>query len=730
MCCRIAKEMSTVDGKKCSTENEPAWWNNFSSLFCTVDPVPKGGLGSGTRFNAVTRLVIYITFFLIISGFKDWHIFFIAATIVLFVLYSKHIRKDLTVPASAATAATTASSSATSARRENFAFLSETNLKDMSATSSLPPVVYDNTSNGLRMLYPQYEIPQAYQAEQIRSDDPKNQLRLNAIDTKNSTNSYMYYEDRATNLSGEFGHRDPQAGIQYFTPHVGVNRRTMIEPVIAPRITDQDYWGRASTVVDGVNSLYTIDVTNEHINITDMAQVPERHPYAQGYKVSYPLGIPVKYENRVPGGVWNMNPVGQDPDIGFYESSQNLYNSSSLQDFDRNYLPKYDNSKSYVVPVLDMQPTLTTPTQPTYRPWDAVNTTPLPPTNYIGFSNQQLEEQQGSACSSCSGGGSKKETKEGFHFVDTATTPIQPAPQVPQTTTLLPPPEFAYPQQMNNYITQPAQYPLTTQYVFNTPGDKTMLGAGYSEMNRVPPGQNAQIPAVTNQLMYQSPTYSYNGNYFDTPNRKLFLQTVQPSLFSYNVNQTPINSNIGISYVPQLNPRVLNQIDNAGTKFPLYSRIDPQLVRTDGTPGQQATQPIRTDWSAEYSNFQAPAGSVNFEDIYDPRFTSYGDPYRSYTDINLGQVQYYYSDIDAYKMPNFITRSNVDFVDYRTPQGQIWPEYKRNASLDDVRPHVENQTTADELYHREDLMSLKMDKKNREMWQLRFAPLNTNNSFR
>ena len=127
--------------------------------------------------------------------------------------------------------------------------------------------------------------------------------------------------------------------------------------------------------------------------------------------------------------------------------------------------------------------------------------------------------------------------------------------------------------------------------------------------------------------------------------------------------------------------------------------------------------------------YQLESGSINFEDIYDPRFTSYGDPYRSYSDVNLGLVNYYYSDVDAYRMPNFISRSNVDFVDFRTPQGQIWPEYKRNVGIDEIRPHVESQVTADELFHREDLMTLQMEKRNREMWQLRLAPLNTNNNF-
>jgi hypothetical protein len=108
----------------------------------------------------------------------------------------------------------------------------------------------------------------------------------------------------------------------------------------------------------------------------------------------------------------------------------------------------------------------------------------------------------------------------------------------------------------------------------------------------------------------------------------------------------------------------MDQIVDTQRAYPLITRIDPQLIRDDGTPGQIAMNPVRTDWSAKYSDYEAPAGSINFEDIYDPRFNSYGDGERAYSDINTGQVRYYYSDVDAYRMPNFIQRSNVDFVDF------------------------------------------------------------------
>jgi hypothetical protein len=252
------------------------------------------------------------------------------------------------------------------------------------------------------------------------------------------------------------------------------------------------------------------------------------------------------------------------------------------------------------------------------------------------------------------------------------------------------------------------------------------INSTYSKFNRATPPTNN---VVNDQLLQQSPTYVYTDDYFKQPERRLYLQDIQPKLYSYSMDQTPINSNLGITYAPQNAPVFLDQVQNNNMNMPLYTRIDPQLIRSDGTKGQIEAQPLRTEYSANYSNYIPAAGSVDFENIYDPRFNSYGDPYRSYSNVNLGQVQYYYSDIDAYRQPNFIQRSNVEFVEFRTPQNQVWPEYNRTASLDDMRPKAVSQYDADDLFHRQDQMEHLMAKMNRESWQLKASPLRkTNNS--
>lgn len=227
-----------------------------------------------------------------------------------------------------------------------------------------------------------------------------------------------------------------------------------------------------------------------------------------------------------------------------------------------------------------------------------------------------------------------------------------------------------------------------------------------------------------NLLINKTPISMYGPGMVNVPERTKYTQNIQPNIYSFSDTAEPINANMGISYNPDLPPRVVDQVAMYDGSYPLYHRIDPQLVREGGIPkGRLEEMPRRTQWSAKYNTYDTIDGSVNFEDIYDPRFTGYGDEYRSYVDINLGNVQYYYSDIDAYRDPNFGTRSKVDFIDFVDPMGRVKPEYSRDVGLNDVKSTVQNQYDADSIYFREDLMERLMRKRNQELWQLRAAPL-------
>lgn len=211
---------------------------------------------------------------------------------------------------------------------------------------------------------------------------------------------------------------------------------------------------------------------------------------------------------------------------------------------------------------------------------------------------------------------------------------------------------------------------------------------------------------------------------FDKFNRNLHTQSIQPNIFSRHEIIEPINANIGISFNPQFQP-IDMEVGPVNASHHTFTRIDPQLARnvSDLSPNRAMENPLRDRWSLKHSAWEAEPGSVRLEDIYDPRFTGYGTGYRSYTDTTTGQVRYYYSDIDAYKRPNFITRSKIDHIDFQSPMGAILPEYNRAIMADNNRKIVEDQFLRDTLDHRENIMESLMRKRNSELWQLRSAPV-------
>lgn len=244
-----------------------------------------------------------------------------------------------------------------------------------------------------------------------------------------------------------------------------------------------------------------------------------------------------------------------------------------------------------------------------------------------------------------------------------------------------------------------------------------------------------------NNKMKATSTLVYTPEELNQPQMRQYVQTIQPdSAFELSWDGVPINSSLGISYAPQLPPTFRDQVlDNDGKNI-LYTAITPEFVRDEGLDlARQQEMPTRTAWSQK-ENYEAEAGTINynkfdrFSDVYDPRLTGNGDLYRSYSDVNLGQVDYYYGDVDAYRQPVFTIRNKVDHILYRSPMKSddeplyIREEQQTDRTLNEIKQEVEDQTTADEVFHREDLMERLMRKRNSEMWQLRNAPVKQQNN--
>ena len=184
-------------------------------------------------------------------------------------------------------------------------------------------------------------------------------------------------------------------------------------------------------------------------------------------------------------------------------------------------------------------------------------------------------------------------------------------------------------------------------------------------------------------------------------NRNLFTQTIQPGVYTTSQVNQPINSNMGISFTQQFLPTT-RQIDMV-TGEVNYVEHDPNIIEPLPKPLEQPT--------------------INEANVYDPRFSGYGTSYRSYNDPVVGQTRFYYDDINAIRMPNYITRSNIDFAKFADSYGPIQAGNEfGNKYNSDIRALANDAFLNANIAQRDSLQSSLLRKRNDEMWQLRKAP--------
>jgi hypothetical protein len=193
-------------------------------------------------------------------------------------------------------------------------------------------------------------------------------------------------------------------------------------------------------------------------------------------------------------------------------------------------------------------------------------------------------------------------------------------------------------------------------------------------------------------------------------NENLFTQTIQPGIYTRNEINEPINSNIGISFNQQFQPTTSRTDILSGNIN--YTQHDPRIIE----PLLEHTEPLFV------------VNEATEADIYDPRFTGYGTSYRSYTDDNIGQTRFYYNDVDAIRMPNYITRSHIDNQPFADHYGPL-PSGSANGNPYTANIHdmANDAFLQGALQHRTEISERLMRKVNSEQWQRRSAPIRTNN---
>lgn len=194
---------------------------------------------------------------------------------------------------------------------------------------------------------------------------------------------------------------------------------------------------------------------------------------------------------------------------------------------------------------------------------------------------------------------------------------------------------------------------------------------------------------------------------FKNFNKNLYTQIIEPGIYTTSQVNKPINSNIGISYTQQLLPKSCSVGESGLTITEMDPRIlEPYVFAPDEKP------------------------TVNESNVYDPRQNGYGTSYRAYNNKMTGQTRFYYDDIDAVRMPNYITRNNIDNNPFADQYETLKPNNANgNEFTSKIRALANDAWIRQTSGFRTDMKERLMQKRNDEMWQLREKPVTGNTQF-
>lgn len=194
---------------------------------------------------------------------------------------------------------------------------------------------------------------------------------------------------------------------------------------------------------------------------------------------------------------------------------------------------------------------------------------------------------------------------------------------------------------------------------------------------------------------------------FKKYNENMFTSTVQPGLYYRTEVNEPINSNIGISFQQQFEPRTCE----VGPHGVTYTAHDSRLLKA---------KPIEPNMDV--------INAVSESNVFDPRHSGYGTSYRAYTDDRMGQTRFFYDDIDAVRMPNYIARNDIDFAPYADQYGPI-PEgdEEGNKYTSDIRALANDTFLRETIKQRSELQTRLMRKNNANSWQQKMFPIHKRN---
>jgi hypothetical protein len=185
-------------------------------------------------------------------------------------------------------------------------------------------------------------------------------------------------------------------------------------------------------------------------------------------------------------------------------------------------------------------------------------------------------------------------------------------------------------------------------------------------------------------------------------NANTFTSIVSPGVFQSNQVIEPINSLMGISFTQQIPPTTINSTD----KGLLYQQHDPNMYEPPAEAPKTQT--------------------ANNSTVTDPRFTGYGASDRHYTCPVTGMTKFFYKDVDAIRMPGYISRSKIDANNWAQGYGPV-PEGKEHGDPQtaNIREMANNAFRDATLTFRTEMMQSLMRKRNAELYQQKLMPIQT-----
>lgn len=246
---------------------------------------------------------------------------------------------------------------------------------------------------------------------------------------------------------------------------------------------------------------------------------------------------------------------------------------------------------------------------------------------------------------------------------------------------------------------------------------------------------------MSTEIIYNYPLTSckncINENFSQTPSNGYptnmsvrdcdFPTTDEPMIFSKSIQPLP-KSGFNI-----LNPQVLTEKrDKNVTPAPSFMKVN-----SCGTPQFYDSDPrlISPSHMGQRLLLDSPPlqSSMKSSDILSSKILDgYGQNYKSYSDINAGQIMYTVdkSIEDGYFGPNFTNSSEVTGFLYKDPMGSLKPQYHRTPFRNDnpIGQTPRNNyvgclsSMQDSLDFRENIMEGQMSIRNQQRFDTRYAP--------